>query len=103
MIAEVEARREEIEELCRRYGVRRLYIFGSAVDGESFRSDTSDIDFLVEFESPGAQDDAERYSGMMHALEDLFGRSVDLVVDSAITNPYFRSAVDETRVPLDAA
>ena len=35
--------------------------------------------------------------------EDLFGRPIDLVEDSAIKNPYFRESVDETREPLYAA
>ena len=68
-----------------------------------FDPDYSDLDFLVEFDpiSPGSYADA--YFGLMEGLEELFGRSVDLVVDSAIRNPYFRHAVEQTRSPLYAA
>ena len=39
----------------------------------------------------------------LEGLEELFGRPVDLVVDTAIRNPYFRRAVEQTRSPLYAA
>ena len=38
-----------------------------------------------------------------HDLEQLFGRPVDLVVESAIRNRYFREAVDKTKALLYAA
>ena len=40
---------------------------------------------------------ANAYFGLLEALQQLFGRPVDLVVDSAIKNPYFRQSVEETR------
>jgi predicted nucleotidyltransferase len=45
----IDAKREEIQDLCRRYQVRRLELFGSAVS-DRFDPETSDRDFLVEFE-----------------------------------------------------
>jgi len=50
MIHEIEQRRSDLEALCRRFGVRRLELFGSAATG-AFRSEDSDLDFLVEFEA----------------------------------------------------
>lgn len=50
MIAQFEQHREEIADLCRRFGVRRLEVFRSASTG-AFREGESDFDFLVEFES----------------------------------------------------
>ena len=47
MIPLIEVKRTEVGELCRRYGVRRLEVFGSAARG-SFDPETSDLDFLVE-------------------------------------------------------
>lgn len=102
MIPEIERRRSDLEALCRRFGVRRLEAFGSAVSGH-FRSETSDVDFLVEFlplKGPGYSD---RYFGLLESLEALFQRPVDLVVASAIKNPYLRQSVDETRTLLYAA
>ena len=102
LLPEIEEAREEIEALCRRFGVQRLEIFGSAVTG-SFKPDESDLDFLVEFESPEQPGYSNRYFGLLEALEDRFGRSVDLVVDSSISNPYFRKSVEQSRTLLYAA
>jgi predicted nucleotidyltransferase len=66
--------REKIAELCRRRGIRRLAIFGSALRPD-FRPD-SDIDVLVEFErgrTPGFA-----FFDIQDELAALFGRKVDL-------------------------
>ncbi len=102
MIRELEVHRPELEELCRRFGVRRLEIFGSAVRGESL-AHSGDLDFLVEFACPNASGYADRYFGLLESLEALFDRPVDLVVDSAIKNPYFREAVDKTKALIYAS
>ena len=99
VIHDIEQYRAELEALCRRFGVRRLEVFGSAVAGE-FRAETSDLDFLVEFEPPTGPGYADRYFGLLESLQALFGRPVDLIVASAIKNPYFREAIDKTRVLL---
>jgi predicted nucleotidyltransferase len=49
MIAEISAHRQELEDLCRRFHVRRLDLFGSAT-GNDFDPARSDLDFLVEFD-----------------------------------------------------
>lgn len=91
-----------VRQLCQRFGVQRLELFGSAALAQDDPV-TSDLDFLVEF---GAQPDnryADAYFGLLEALESLFQRPVDLVVASAITNPYFRESVDSTKTLLYAA
>ncbi|MEX2650407.1 MAG: nucleotidyltransferase domain-containing protein [Alphaproteobacteria bacterium] len=98
MIAEIEANRAELETLCRRHHVLRLELFGSAATLRADQ-DVHDLDFLVEFE-PHYTD---VYFGLLESLERLFGRPVDLVVGSAIRNPYFRQSVDETKALLYAA
>ena len=94
--------RAELEALCRRYRVRRLELFGSAATGQD-RPDESDLDFLVEFEPLSAGGYADTYFGLLEALESLFGRAVDLVIPSAIKNPYFRQSVERTKTLLFAA
>lgn len=97
MITEIASHREELEELCRRFNVRRLDLFGSAA-GDDFDAERSDLDFLVEFE-PGALS-FDIYFGLKESLEALFGRSVDLVESSAIRNPYFKDSVERSREPI---
>lgn len=91
MIDLIERHRTEVEELCRRHHVAKLELFGSAVTGE-FRPETSDLDFLVEFlpETPGSLADA--YFGLLHGLEDLFARKIDLVSAQKFRNRFFQLA-----------
>jgi predicted nucleotidyltransferase len=97
MHAEITAKREELIALCRRYGVARLEIFGSAARGTDFDPATSDADFLVEFEKVSAISPLNQHFGFADELEKLLGRSVDLVQPSAIENPYLRAAIDRSR------
>lgn len=99
MIPEVEKRADELRRLCLTYGVRRLDLFGSASTG-MYDPDGSDLDFLVEFQPAAHHSYANAYFGLLEALRRLFGRPVDLVVESAIKNPYFLRSVDQTRTPL---
>ncbi len=92
-------RKRQIANLCRRHHVKRLDVFGSAVNGD-FHPDESDIDFLVRFDDSPVGQRFETRSQLTEELQALFGRSVDLVDDSAIQNPYFRDEVDQTREPI---
>lgn len=95
----VEARRREIQALCRELSVRRLDLFGSAANG-AFDVNTSDVDVLVDF-GPGL--DFDRYFSLKEGLEKIFGRPVDVVTLSSLTNPYFRQSVMATRELIYAA
>ena len=82
MIADIELHREELRELCRRFGVRRLEVFGSAAREADFDPARSDLDFLVEFAAQ--DDDFARFLDFKQALEALLARRVDLVDRKAI-------------------
>ena len=90
----------ELAKLCRRYGVRRLDLFGSAVTA-AFDPVHSDVDFLVEFDVDPSRL-FERYFGLKESLEALYGRPVDLVTASALENPFFRARVEAERRPVYA-
>ena len=102
MVSAAKTRTVALADTCRRHRVRRLELFGSAVR-DDFDTSESDLDFLVEFESdhPGlAFDD---YFGLKEDLEEIFGRAVDLVVASAVRNPYVRAEIEVDRTLLYAA
>jgi predicted nucleotidyltransferase len=100
MVAVIEQRRTALVELCREYRVEQLYVFGSAVRGR-FDARRSDLDFLVRFSDRAPTGEyADRYLGFAEALEQLFGRPVDLVTEESIRNPYFRREVEATRQRL---
>jgi predicted nucleotidyltransferase len=94
--------REALERLCRQFHVHRLELFGSAAAGLD-RPGESDFDFLVEFEDLPPGKYANAYFGLLEGLQELFGRPIDLLSPDAITNPYFRESVDETKVLVFAA
>ena len=98
----IKSKKAELAELCRRFHVRRLDLFGSAT-GEDFYPSLSDVDLLVEFESGDTIKALDQYFGLKEALEALFGRPVDLVSASALKNPYIRKSIEETRESLYAA
>lgn len=95
MIGLVEAKKDEVAALCRKYGVRRLDAFGS-VTTDAFDPATSDLDFVADFadRSPGY---ANRYLFFAEALEALFGRSVDLLTEDMIKSPIFREEIEAHR------
>jgi hypothetical protein len=70
----------------RRYGVRRLRLFGSCVHGED--TGQSDLDFLVDLETKSF----DAYMDLKAFMEDLFGRPVDLVLADTI-KPRLRSTI----------
>ncbi len=49
MLPLIEAHRTEVAELCRRYHVERLEVFGSAARGTDFDPQRSNVDRLVTY------------------------------------------------------
>lgn len=105
MISLVENRRVEIAEVCRRHGVERLDLFGSASSfGDGFDLEGSDLDFVVCFESREPPALFDRYFGLKEDLEDLFGRGVDLVTVGALgKDPSFAESISGVRETLYAS
>jgi predicted nucleotidyltransferase len=99
----VEEKIDELKQLCEKYSVVCLEIFGSAASDARFDEERSDLDFLVEFQTLEENQYADTYFGLMFALQDLFNRPVDLVMTEAIRNPYFKTSVDRSRKVLYAA
>lgn len=97
----VQANRDGIAALCRRRHVRRLDLFGSTASGKA--TPGSDYDFLVEFEPLPQGGYATAYFGLQEDLQALLGAPVELIVERAIRNPYFRQSVDAQRQALYAA
>lgn len=88
----VDINHEGISEFCRRWRVRRLWLFGSVLN-EDFRTE-SDVDVLVEFEegeTPGLG-----FFTAKQELEALFGRGVDLLTLPSLRNPFVRQEILRT-------
>jgi predicted nucleotidyltransferase len=99
LIAEKQA---AIAALCRRSRARRLDLFGSGARPD-FNAERSDLDFLVVFDELLPVESFDAYFTLKEGLEILFARQVDLVVERAIRNPYFKQRVQAERQPVYAA
>ncbi len=78
-----------LAEVCRRYSVKELSLFGSAV--RSVTRPASDIDIMVEFE-PGTRIGLIKFESLVAELEALAGRKVDLVTKRGL-KPWIRPQV----------
>ena len=95
----VETNLPALRALCDRFGVRRLDLFGSAATGR-FDPARSDLDFLVEFEPMPPSPYAKACRGLREGLERHFGRSIDLLTEPALVNPYLRRQIESERRPI---
>ena len=73
---------DRVREICRRYDVAELSIFGSVLR-DDFRPD-SDVDFLVVFQNDDYGPWASKLMDMERDLSRLLGRKVDLVSRRAV-------------------
>jgi len=96
MIETLKKHRDEVSDLCRRYRVERLELFGSAA-GEEFDPASSDLDFLVSFQTLSPGEHADAFFGLKEALEELLGYRVELVEIAPIKNPYFLKEIEKSR------
>jgi len=92
----VEAKRAEVVELCRKRRVRRLELFGSAARDDSDEA-SSDLDFLVDLGTDPSISPLDSFFGLKDQLEELFGRSVDLVSEGSVRNPYILATIQRDR------
>ena len=99
-ILDIPRHREAIEALCEAVGVERLDVFGSAT-GSNFGPE-SDVDVLVRLDRQRGKM-FTRYFDLKEGLEEIWGRPVDVVIEDGIRNPYFRDAVERSRVNVFGA
>ena len=94
MLPVIAERRAEIAEICRRFGVRRLTLFGSGARLVDFEPERSDVDFLVAFEAAASPALGEFFAP--DALAAAVGRPVDLVVEGSVRNPFIRAGIERS-------
>jgi len=90
---------EDVTKFCRKWRIRELSLFGSALR-EDFGPE-SDLDFLVSFD-PSARRNLWDLVTMRDELMALTGRQVDLVEKEGLRNPYRRERILSTRKVIHA-
>jgi predicted nucleotidyltransferase len=102
MSMRIDEKREEIAETCQRYGIERLFIFGSALR-EDFRPGESDIDLLVEF---GPIDISKKFHTFLEAraaFSKILQAEVDFVMSGAVKNKVIAGEIERTKKLLYGA
>lgn len=93
----IELHLKEIFDLCRKHRVKTLSVFGSILTDRF--NDQSDVDLLVNFDTTDHEkwDYVTNYFDFQEALESIFGRKVDLIVEKGLKNKYFIQNVNRTK------
>ena len=94
---------DEIIALCKKHGVVRLEIFGSAARGADFDETKSDVDLIVRFGERTTKTALSEFFDFQDDITKLVGRPVDLIEDVPIKNPYFKRSIDASRELVYAA
>lgn len=90
--------RDQIIELCKSHKVKSLYSFGSV--NENRFHESSDVDLLVDFQTNDPFEYSDNYFGLKFNLEKILRRSIDLVENKALKNPFLRSKIESSKVLL---
>lgn len=88
----------EINELCKKYRVRNLFVFGSVLTDRF--SEKSDIDFVVDIDSGDPIIYAENYFKLKFSLEKLLNRKIDLLEEKALKNKYFIENINNLKYQI---
>ena len=97
----IENNLNKIRNICKKYDIKKMYLFGS-VCTEHF-NETSDIDILIEFKDISFEKYTDNYFELHYELEKLFKRKIDLVTNKSLTNPFLIESIEETKELLYAA
>ncbi len=103
MRPEIATRMNDITELCRKYQIRQLEVFGSAAREHDFKPETSDFDFIVDYiplDGPGT---LKRVMGFRRELASVMGRRINVMDKGAKPNKYFMASVNRDRKTVYAA
>ena len=91
----IELNMDKIIALCKKYKVSKLFVFGSILTNRFNKE--SDVDFIVNFDKAEVSDYFDNYFDFKYALENLFGREVDLLEEHAIRNHYLKETIEQTK------
>jgi predicted nucleotidyltransferase len=80
-------------ELCQRFGIKKLGLFGSVARGDD--TVDSDIDFFAEFDSPTPETMPDRYLGFIREASLRFGRDVQLLTPRMLRNPHLQRSIEK--------
>lgn len=86
---------EKVSKICNELRLKKLDLFGSATN-DNFGAD-SDIDIIVEFAQKENDNLFDRYFELKERLRNIFHRSVDIIVEGSVRNPFLKESLNRTR------
>ena len=89
---------ERIKALCKKYKVKNFSVFGSVLTDKF--SQSSDIDFIVDFEEKDPLKYTDLYFQLKDKLQEIFKRQIDLIEERGIKNTIFRKEIDQSKVVI---
>ena len=92
---------QKVIDACKRYRVRELHLFGSALSGDL--NNSHDIDLLVMFDREGFEGAFDQFMGFKELLEEILGKPIDLITDKKFRNPIFQEQLVSTKELIYAA
>ena len=102
MLSEIKNKLNEINSLCKQHKVISFSLFGSAT--KKSISQINDIDFLVQFsDKMSVLEYSENYFLLLHKLEKLMNKKIDLVSKKSLKNPVLIDEINRTKIDLYAA
>jgi predicted nucleotidyltransferase len=96
MIPAIENNTNAIKNICSKNNVSKLFLFGSAARG--IMKDKSDLDFLVSFKEMDYMRYTDCYFNLHEGLESILKSPIDLLTDKSLSNPYFISSIEESKM-----
>ena len=91
----------KIRELCRKYNLLSVHLFGSVLRKEF--NERSDIDLFVDFRRDSFHGAFDQFMNFKSDMEDLFERRVDLISRSTIRNQILKSEINSSKVLIYGA
>ena len=101
METKVDLKKEQLQQICKKYHVKELYLFGSATTDDF--SEESDLDFIVKFDRQGFEGAFDQFIDFKHELEKIYDRPVDLYHLKKFRNTIFQQEVERSKELLYAA
>jgi uncharacterized protein len=94
----IEELKKELPEVCEKYDIAFVDLFGSMARDED--TESSDLDLIIDFQEPKSRQASKRYFGFLHSIEDKFGKNVDLLTPKSLSNPFLLNEVNKDRIRL---
>jgi len=101
MTTKVDLKTEQLQQLCKNFNVKELYLFGSAATDDF--SEESDLDFIVKFNRQGFEGAFDQFLDFKQELEEIYGRPIDLYHFKKFRNSIFQQEVERSKQLLYAA